>query len=400
MSNQSRQRVIAALNFRQPDLLPLFENYWPAFIEQWRVAKGLSPQAVGRSIGNYYGSDVLTWGQALTRDISLAHAINDYYGNDMLTAAADESPWPSQRAKLEQTENHTISRNGWGNVSRTVKGAYFAEELSVALKERVDPDKLTFESPYLESRYETPDALEFGNRYAIFAKTGGPFKRPSFLRGYMQFLLDIAEDPAWVKACIERVMAHLTAVGVEQLRRHGPNLVGIQINDDSCALNAPLMSPQTYERICLPSLRKMVQAYKDAGASIVYMHCDGNVMPLVEMWVDVGIDAIHPCEPRAGVDVFALHDQYGGKLAFIGAVDNNRILPAGSKTEIVAHIRALAELGRDGGVVIGGHSIGPDISIAHYEWAMAARRRYGMYKALEGREPDCSPTTRRTIDGR
>ena len=69
--------------------------------------------------------------------VYLAHAINDYYGNDMLTAAADESPWPGQRAKLEQTETHTISRNGWGNVSQTVKGAYFAEELSVAFKERI-----------------------------------------------------------------------------------------------------------------------------------------------------------------------------------------------------------------------------------------------------------------------
>ncbi len=374
MSNQSRLRVVEALNFRRPDVLPLFENYWPEFVEEWRIAKGLP------------GAD--------------AHTVGDYYGNDILTAAADESPWPSQQATLEgngdmgayfsgrqkeiQGESHSISRNGWGGVSRTVKGGYFSEELSVALEERVDPDSLVFESPRLDSRYEESDAIvgKYSDRYATFAKTGGPFKRPSRLRGYAQFLIDFAEDPEWVRALVERVMDHLTAVGVEQLRRNGPNLAGIQINDDCCSLKGSMISPRAFEKICLPSLKGMVRAYKEAGASKVYMHCDGNVMALVEMWVDAGIDAINPCEPRAGVDVFALRKEHGKKLAFIGAMDNCRILPQGSREEVETHIRKLAEFGRDGGLVLGGHSIGPDISVERYEWAMATRRKHGTYSAL------------------
>jgi uroporphyrinogen-III decarboxylase len=126
----------------------------------------------------------------------------------------------------------------------------------------------------------------------------------------------------------------------------------------------------------------MVQAYKEAGAAKVYMHCDGNVMSLVEMWVDAGIEAIHPCEHRAGVDLFALRRKHGERLAYIGAMDNCHILPQGSRDEIENHVRELAEFGRDGGLVLGGHSIGPDISIERYEWAMASRREYGTYRAL------------------
>ena len=374
MANRSRKRVLTALNFHRPDILPLFENYWPEFIEQWRTAKGLAEADV--------------------------HTVNDYYGNDMITDAADESPWPSLTTTLEgsgdsgayyasvrqqvQKTGDSICRNGWGIVSRVAGGSYFSEELTVALEEKEDPDKLTFESPCLERRYQRSDAVvrEYGDRYAIFAKTGGPFKRPSFLRGYVQFLYDIAEDPEWVRALVARVMSHLTSVGVEQLRRNGSSLAGIQINDDVCSLRGPLIAPQTYARICLPSLRRMVQAYKDAGAAKVYMHCDGNVMPLVEMWVDAGIEAINPCERRAGVDVFALRKRYGDKLAFIGAMDNCEILPRGSKADITTHVRELAELGRDGGLVMGGHSIGPDVSVEHYEWAMAARREYGSYDRI------------------
>ena len=99
-----------------------------------------------------------------------------------------------------QTADHQIRRNGWDTVSRTASGGYFAEELSVALEERVDPDTLVFEAPSFDSRYDCSDAIVRDNRdrYAIFAKTGGPFKRASFLRGYMNFLIDFAEDPEWV----------------------------------------------------------------------------------------------------------------------------------------------------------------------------------------------------------
>ena len=362
--NRSKERVLRALGFQRPDILPLYENYWPEFLEQWRIAKGIDQADI--------------------------HALKDYYGDDMATAAANESPWPSRAALIEEGkgaggESFSISRNGWGSVSRNVEGAHFSDELSAALEERVDPDTLVFESPLLAARYERSDAMieKHKHRYALFAKTGGPFKRPSLLRGYTQFLIDIAKDPQWARALVERVMDHLIDVGVEQLRRNRSSLVGIQINDDACSLRGPVMGPRAYEKICLPSLRRMVRAYKHAGAAIVYVHCDGNLMPLVDMWVDAGIDAIHPCEPRAGVDVFALRKRHGRKLSYIGAMDNCVILPQGSRSEIEAHVRELADFGRDGGLVLGGHSIGPDIPIEHYEWAMGIRREYGTYGNLE-----------------
>jgi len=346
--NESRERVLRALRHERPDRVPLFESYWPEFLAQWSGAKGLP-----------------------------AAAIHDHYGNDVTTVVPDESPWPSLVAELAPAgaNGHHVLRNGWGAVVRTADDAYFSEELSVALESRVDPDRVVFESPLLEARYVAADAqvrAERG-RYALFGKTGGPFKRTSFLRGYTRFLFDLAEDPAWAQALVERTMAHLTAVGVAQLQRWGDALVGMQINDDCCALRGPLISPNLYARVCLPSLVRMVQAYKAAGAQIVYMHCDGNCMPLVDMWVAAGIDAIHPCEPRAGVDIVALRRRHGSRLAFMGAMDNCYILPQGSRAQIEQHVRALVEFGQEGGLVLGGHSIGPDISVERYDWAMAAR---------------------------
>lgn len=77
---------------------------------------------------------------------------------------------------------------------------------------------------------------------------------------------------------MQRVVHHLTAVEVEQLRRNGHILAGIQINDDCCSLQGPLISPRTYEKVCLPSLQRMVSAFKEAGAATVHMHCDGELL--------------------------------------------------------------------------------------------------------------------------
>ena len=42
------------------------------------------------------------------------------------------------------------------------------------------------------------------------------------------------------------------------------------------------------------------------------------------------------------------------------------VLPFGSKAEIVAATMEILEIAADGGVVIGSHSIGPDIPLENY----------------------------------
>ena len=67
------------------------------------------------------------------------------------------------------------------------------------------------------------------------------------------------------------------------------------------------------------------------------------------------------------MDVVKLRHKYGRSLAFLGGLDNAHILPRGSKAEVEAHVLHVLEAGQDGGLVIGSHSIGPDVSVERYE---------------------------------
>jgi len=72
-------------------------------------------------------------------------------------------------------------------------------------------------------------------------------------------------------------------------------------------------------------------------------------------------------EPKASMDLVKLKKKYDHRLAFIGGMCNARVLPRGTRGEIVRRTREILEAGRDGGVVIGTHSIGDDVPVANYD---------------------------------
>ena len=348
-----QERVMKALNFQEADRVPRFETFWSEFTKGWLREKGLDAEAEP----------------------------SDYYDIDMVVVAADETPWPSRAGVVERRGTSRLERNGWGSLWRRKEGAKFYREVEVALPERVDPESLEFDDPLLDRRYEAAGRRAERHRgcRAVFCKTGGPYLRASFMRGTMNFLMDIADDPGWVKALVERVTDHITRVGVEQIRRYRLQETGIGIYDDIATSQGPIMGIASYEEIFYPSLQKMVRAYKEAGAAKVFHHCDGYVEGVLDLWAAAGIDAVHPLEARTGMDAVKVRERYDGRLAIIGGLDNSGILTRGSREEIRRHVLHVLQAGRGGGLILAAHSIGPDISVETYDYVSELCRRYGRY---------------------
>jgi uroporphyrinogen decarboxylase len=345
------RRVRAALSFARPDRIPRYDCFWPEWETNWRTTKG-------------FGATV---------------SPEDYYGIDLSICAADETPWPSRARRLGRDGDGAIDVDGWGRTMRTRCGAMFSENLSAAVASMADMDSLAFESPLLPSRYARflLEARAHRPRRAVFAKTGGPFLRTAFIRGEAAYLTDLAGDEGFARQLTARVAAHITAIGVESLRLAGSLLAGIWIYDDVAANAGPMISPRVYERIFQPLMADMVTAYRRSGAEFVIFHCDGNIVPLLPMLVEAGIDGIQPCEPKAGMDAVAIRAQYGDRLAIIGCLDNAFDLPSGDRGRIDASLRRLLPLGRDGGLILGSHSIGPDISVDTYEYLIEIENALG-----------------------
>jgi hypothetical protein len=298
-----------------------------------------------------------------------------------MVIAADETAWPTRATTLENRSYEQIVRNGWGSVHRSRRDASFSELIRPAIEFRdgLLPELLQFDSPSLDSRYTgAAEAIApLKDEFFVMCKTGGPYLRAAMMRGEENFWLDIAEDPGWAKAFVDRVADHITAVGVESIRRFGLEETGIAIYDDVAANWGTFVSPQTYERIFLPALRRMVRAYRDAGAAHVMHHSDGNVNKLLDLWVDAGIDAINPIEYRTGMDVVEIRQRYGRRLVCVGGLDNAVILPRGDRAEIRDHVRHVLSAGKEGGLVVATHSFGPDVSVETVEYLRELLDLYG-----------------------
>jgi len=351
----SKERVMTAMEFQEPDRVPrYFSHFWPEFKAQWEGVHGPTD-------------------------------LYDRFGDDMRLIAAEEAPWPTKAGVVECRGERLVVRTGWGELKLAsftdIPGQVMGQLLEPAVKERVDPDTLRFDDPLMDSRYEEAgrQAAALKDEYFLWCKSGGPYIRAAFLRGEEQFWMDVAEDPGWTKAFVDRVVDHIVTVAIEAMRRFGLQETGIAIYDDISSSQGPIVGPKCYERIFLPALRRMVKAYKDAGARWVLHHSDGNILPVLDMWIDAGVNAINPVEYRIGMDAVKLREQYGKRLVLTGGMDNCEILPRGDRGEIREHILHVLQAGHGGGFVFGTHSLGPDISVATAEYVLELLAEHGNY---------------------
>ncbi|MDD4869190.1 MAG: uroporphyrinogen decarboxylase family protein [Kiritimatiellae bacterium] len=342
--SDSTKIVKQALSFQTPDRLPVRDSYyWPEFVDTWR--RHYSP----------------------ARNIS----IEDFYGYDLHVAVALEQFLPTRMREIKREGDSIYVDDGWGRIVRTKENSEFCEPVERLLNDYKDLEKIQFDSPSLDSRYvnfltEVENHKAKGR--AVFIKIGGVFIRSGFFRGEMEFLMDLVADQDFAKDIIVKVSDHLLQIGLESLKRAEAYEYGVWIYDDMCDLRGPMFSPDIFEMLFLPVYKRMITSLKAAGARWVMLHSDGNLTPLLDMIVEAGFDGINPVEYSAGMDVVKLMDRYYGKLSFIGGVCNTHILPGGDLDAIRKHVTAIINAGRNGGLVIGTHSVGTDISLSSFEY--------------------------------
>lgn len=348
----SKERVMRALDHKTPDRIPMHDTFWSEFTDAWRAIKGFGENA----------SPV------------------DHYGIDIAICVADETLFPSEAGELGRDGDAVLRRDGWGRTVRTKPGAYFYQQVDSVIHSKGDLDRILFEPVNLDRRYTGfLQSVEANRKRCVFCKVGGPFLRTSFLRGEEAFLMDLAGDEPFARALAERVGDHLMGIGLESLHRANLYDTGLWIFDDMAYNNGPMFSPRTFERVFLPIYTNMIRAFKSAGSRSVLLHCDGCILPVLDMLLDAGIDGINPVEPKAGMDVVALKRTYGTRLSYVGGVCNAHVLPRGDRREMEAHVRPILEIAQEGGVAIGTHSIGPDIAVETYDEYHNLVRRYGTY---------------------
>lgn len=159
-----------------------------------------------------------------------------------------------------------------------------------------------------------------------------------------KFLMMLYDTPDFVHAILraytKRAIDYgkiLIAAGVD----------AVQINADYCINTGPWLSPAQFQEFILPYMQQHVDAFKQEGVYVL-KHTDGNSWKLLDMMVDTGIDALHGIQPSIGMDVRKLKEKYGQKIALFGAIDCDTLVQ-GSPADIVREVEYCLKYGAPGG---------------------------------------------------
>jgi methanogenic corrinoid protein MtbC1 len=116
------------------------------------------------------------------------------------------------------------------------------------------------------------------------------------------------------------------------------------VPDDIGFGNAPMISPDHFREFCVPVMRNVFDVMK---LPAVY-HSDGNIMPMMEDLIGLGIAGIANFEPGP-MDIVEVKKLFGDRITLIGNIDLNYTLTRGTPEETYEEVRQRIEALSPGG---------------------------------------------------
>ena len=327
----SRERVIAALEFSGPDRVPIMHRTLPG---AFRVhGEGL------QALYHRYPSDVM-----LSPTLRAPFAFPRRVGGGVRTG---------------------FSIDQWGCQWRETTNDYLGQVVDHPLSDWNALDDYVWPDPAAgsESLDEMTAVMQAdGHQHYFMAAAGTIMHQMTFLRGFENTLLDLADGREEIAFVRDRIadfvlkrIALWTAAGAD----------GILIEDDWGTQQALLIRPDMWREVFKPTYRRLVEAIHDGGA-YAHFHTDGSTLAIIPDLVEIEFDELNP--QVWVMDIQELSRQFAGKVCFRADLDRQQVLPHGTPIDVAEHVRVThAAFGSAKGGYIGYGQIGPDVPLVNAE---------------------------------
>jgi len=347
----SKERVYTAINHKEPDMVPITEFVYSRKL--YKEVIGIAPEhydaeAVMRCANKIgYDSAVIPFGGFGGFNENDAQTYEDEWGT---TYMKEEDTWPSDAP------------------------------VGFPIKDKSDLKNYTFPDATLASRTDGINkALKLNkdmNKFVV-GSVRGPFSGSWLLTGFEGFCFGMYDDPDFINEIVTKVTDFYITGGLRMIEAGAD---AIQFADDYGSNAAPFMSLDMFKQMVVPHMKRMVDAFKKAGTHVI-MHSDGNLNALLSTIFEQNIDAYHPMERAAGMDIAQIKRDYGDKIMLIGNVNNKTTLVTGTREEIEAEVKECIRIAAPGGgfMLASDHSVHDDIPNENVLALYEAGRKYGNY---------------------
>lgn len=376
----SRERLLTALNHREPDRVPIDLGGTPTSTISVSALENLKSHLGIRSQTRIMSSIFLT--------AYPDEEVVKRFGVDVKMLNANP---PSESTRQMSPTGRLVDE--WGIVYQKHEEAqtHFIVESEAPLHRATSKEEIKKHPwPNLSdpSRFRGLKEIAQGYRNAGFGVVvNTPLSVMTYtqwLRGLEQFMMDTVMNQAFLEYLMDMVMEILMETSRHLLEEVGEYADVVLAGDDLSHQGGLTYSPNLYRQIFKPRHKAIIRFLKGhAGKAKILYHCCGAVEPLLKDLIEIGIDAINPVQVSAkGMeDTRKLKALYGRDLTFWGGIDTQRVLPFGRPEEVKAEVRKrIEDLAVGGGFVLGAvHNIRPEVKpeniCALYEEAL----KYGKY---------------------
>ncbi|MHA1791251.1 MAG: uroporphyrinogen decarboxylase family protein [Promethearchaeota archaeon] len=237
-----------------------------------------------------------------------------------------------------------------------------------------DPDH---EANYFiaEQVQKTSKKLDIVPFFTIYGATA--FEELCGIFGFETLFKLMIKNKNFVKRIIKQFSDFAVASAEKVIGEYGAKYV--YFSGDLGSKGRSLISPRMYREFFKPIYKRICKKVHSLGGKVFYHSC-GHVMNLIDDFIDVGIDALHPIEREAGNDIVEIKKKYGKKLILFGNVPIP-LLTNGTLKEVRQYVRYLLEnVSKDGGHVISSsHSITQWCKLKNYLEYIRIANNEGIY---------------------
>ena len=348
-----RQRLLCALNHKEPDTVPISECLYsqPLFQE----VLGFKPEIF---------------------DVETVFRCCEKIGYDFAFI-----PFLGVSGFRPEHISGQIYKDEWGITYKWDPSAWPIDgPIEAPLKDEQDWKNYTMPNALEDWRYSglrNVMKMSKENGMGVIGNARGPFSNAWMLFTLQEFVLLFYEDPDLV----DSVLAAQTDFAIDSFKMMAKEGVdALLVSDDYGSTSGPLLSPDHFRRFLKPQLSRLVSAANDLKLPII-LHSDGHVYPFINDCVSIGFNGWHPIERTAGMDLAKTKREYGDKLCLFGNVDNKFQLAQGTPETIAAQVKECIEIAAPGGgyCLMSDHSVNESIPNENVFALYEAGRKYGRY---------------------
>jgi uroporphyrinogen decarboxylase len=364
----SKERVLKALRKTEgnPDRVPIQFDLCRQHTESFGKILGIKPD---------YS---LSYYEDLTYRIS-ANDIRTRMGSDVAVVGGTV---PS--GHIPEIIHDNVYKNEFGMLMKPT--SIYVEVVQCPLENVTtgqDIENYSFPDPYAMGRFEKAqrDIERFGKDYFVIGDVEiSLFELAWHLTGLEKYMVGMLCNEPWLEILNDRVEEWSTGLAI-QLVKAGVD--AIWLGEDLGSQTSTLIAPEDWRVRFKPRHKRMIERLRmENPGIIIIMHSDGAVAPLLDDFIEIGVDVYNPVQPNVfGSDPKELKEKYGEKICFFGGIDQQELLPSGDIKRIRTEIKErISILGKNNGYILApAHILQTDVSIETIEKMIESALEFGTY---------------------